>query len=127
MDDNVQADIINRITHNLHSPVPGTGAYHQSISVGNDQELVQVAGSAPAIYSSVENYLAFQLHAYALTTQVELVAAQQLYGREFRVTIHGSPSLQQRCRLPLRPFFATLTQLAQACGISRKAGKSANK
>ena len=93
MHDIVRQDIINHITNNLHNPVPGTGGqtYHQSIAVGVHQEQVQVAGSAPTTYSSVEEYLAFQSQTYAYATQVEIVAAQQVYGKQFRVTIQGSP------------------------------------
>ena len=93
MHDMVRAQIMTHISNNLHNPIPGTGGqtYHQSIAVGINQEQVQVAGSAPVTYSSVENYISFQSQTYAYATHVELVAAQAIYGREFRVTIQGSP------------------------------------
>ena len=89
----IRADIITHISKKLHTFIPGSGfsTFHYSISAGLNIELVQVAGSPPATYSSVQGYLQFMSQPYAYATNIELVAATQLYGLEFRITYHGQP------------------------------------
>ena len=88
----IRADIITHISQNLHTFIPGSGfnTFHDSISAGPNTELVQVAGSPPT-YSSVQGYLQFMSQPYAYATNIELVAATQLYGLEFRITYHDQP------------------------------------
>ena len=46
-------------------------------------------GSPPTTYSTVQQYLQFMSQPFAYATNLELVAASQVYGLEFRVTLHG--------------------------------------
>ena len=81
-----QIDIIFHISQNLHTVIPGSGfnTLHDSISAGINQELVQVAGSPPTTYCSVQQYLQFMSQRYAYATNnIELVGATQLYGLNF--------------------------------------------
>ena len=89
----VRAHIIAHITTNLYTVIPGSGfnTFHDSILAGANQELVEVAGSQPTTYSSVEEYLHFMSQPYAYATNVELIAATQLYGVDFRITYHTEP------------------------------------
>ena len=90
----IRADILNHISQNLHNPIPGSGGnntFDQSISVGVGIETINnVAGSPSTTYSSVEHYLQIMSRPYAYATNIELIAASQLYGVEFRVTLDGS-------------------------------------
>lgn len=89
----IRADILNHISHNLHNPIPGSGGniFYQLISAGIDQELIRILGSPPTTYSSVEQYLQFMSQPHTYATHIELMAATQLYGVEFRITLDGSP------------------------------------
>ena len=64
----IRADIITHISKKLHTFIPGSGfsTFHYSISAGLNIELVQVAGSPPATYSSVQGYLQFMSQPYTL-------------------------------------------------------------
>ena len=64
---------------------------HGSIVPGINRELVQVAGSPPTTYSSVDHYLQFMSHPYAYDTNLELIAATQFNGVQFRITYHTQP------------------------------------
>ena len=83
----IRADILNHISQNLHKG----NALDQSISVGVGIETINnVAGSPSTTYSSVEHYLHIMSRPYAYDTNIEFIAASQLYGVEFRVTLDGS-------------------------------------
>ena len=88
----IRADILNHIPQNLHNPIPGSGGntFDQSNSVGVGIDTINVAGSPSTTYSSVEHYLQIMSHPYAYATNIELIAASQLYGVEFCVTLDGS-------------------------------------
>ena len=88
----IREDILNHISQNLHNPIPGLGGntFDQSISLGVGIETINVAGSPSTTYSSVEHYLQIMSRPYAYATNIQLIAASQLYGVEFRVTLDGS-------------------------------------
>ena len=86
-----------------------------TISAGIGTEDIQVAGSPPTKYNSVEHYLQFMSHPFAYATNIELVAATRMYGLEFRITYHGQPypdpPLQNVCDVLYYPssfHYATL-------------------
>lgn len=100
----IRADIISHISQNLHTVIPGSGfnTLHDSISAGiNLLELLQVAGSPPTTYCSVQQYLQFMSQRYAYATNIELVGATQLYGLDFRITFHGTPTLPRQTSVML--------------------------
>lgn len=89
----IRTDILAHISQNLHTIVPNSGnnTLYDSISAGINIENLQVAGHPPTTYSSVHDYLQFMSHPYAYATNIEMIAASQLYGIEFRFTFHGHP------------------------------------
>ncbi|CAN0568329.1 unnamed protein product, partial [Ectocarpus sp. 12 AP-2014] len=72
----VRIELLDHITLNIDQPIP---------------EQVQVFGSAPTTYSSVEQYLQFQSQPYAYATNLEMIAANAIYDTQFRTTVHGFP------------------------------------
>ena len=69
----------------------GGVSFYDTISWGIDQELVQIAGSPATTYSSVGEYFNIMSHPYAYATNLEMIAAAQVYGVQFRVTLNGDP------------------------------------
>lgn len=89
----VRQHIVSHITENLHTIIPGSGfnTFHDSIFVGIDEELVQMAGSPAVKYYSVDQYLQYMSQNYTYASSIELVAASHLYQMEFRITLQGQP------------------------------------
>lgn len=89
----VRTQILHHISSNLHVQYPMFGGltFFNIIDNGVNSELIQIAGRAEQLYSSVPEYLQLMSHPTAYCTDLELRAASQLYNREFRITLIGNP------------------------------------
>ena len=97
MHNTVRNHLIQHISHNIHQqPIPNTGGqtFFESISagVGQQTESIRTGGQSDQIYTNVNHYyLHLMSHPRAYATEIEIVAAQQLYNIQVRVTMAGNP------------------------------------
>lgn len=91
--DIVRTDIMHYIDQNIHNPRPNTDGltFYETISSGITIESINIFGSSPITYQSVDHFIQFMSQPRAYATNIEMEAASMLYGVNFRVIHDGFP------------------------------------
>ena len=86
-------DRLNHMSQHIHAIIPGSGGntVHQAITTGINEEYIKISGSPQTYFHRVDHYLQLMATPSTYATHTEILAANQLYNIQIRITLAGEP------------------------------------